>query len=210
MSSQVEGQEPAGSPGSETNAPEASEAVDPIIVGTRLRDYRKRAGMTLKDVCSKAQLSEGFLSLLERGMTNASVSSLQRITEVLGITVAELYGSRFESQPVRLMRRHERPALAFGNLGRKYLLTPGQQEHLEIFQVSFEPNGSTGDEPYSHGSSHEVIFVMAGTFEVQVNSETYLLGVGDNLQFNSASPHRVVNVGDRPGEIMWTISPPSY
>lgn len=196
--------------GSEASFPGAPDTVDPVIVGGRLRDYRKRAGMTLKDVCTRAQLSEGFLSLLERGMTNASVASLQRITEVLGTTVAALYGSVPEPTTVRLMRRHERPAMAFGNLGRKYLLTPGQQEHLEIFQVSFEPGGSTGDELYAHGSSHEVFFVMAGTFEVQVDDKTFLVGAGDNLQFNSSSPHRVVNVGDRPGEVMWIISPPSF
>jgi transcriptional regulator with XRE-family HTH domain len=197
-------------PGSDPWADNGSIARDQSRVGARLRAYRRRSGKTLREVGTKSSLSESFLSQLERGKVNASISSLQRLTAVLGVTVADLFGDSAEDGPVRLLRRHERPAISFGKLGRKYMLTPGQQKHLEIFQVTFEVGGSTGDETYSHGASDEFIFVMSGTFDVEVDGVTTLLGPGDSLLFNSSSQHRVVNVGGRPAEVLWVISPPSY
>lgn len=185
-------------------------ARDQSRVGARLRAYRKRSGKTLRDVGTQSSLSESFLSQLERGKVNASISSLQRLTTVLGVTVADLFGTDDGDGPVRLLRRHERPALSFGHLGRKFMLTPGQQKNLEIFQVSFEVGGSTGEETYSHGASDEFIYVMSGTFDILVDDVATLVGPGDSLLFNSSSLHRVVNVGDRTGEVLWVISPPSY
>ena len=196
--------------------PEATSGVGPLPgtdwdrVGARLRAYRRRSGLTLRETGQRSQLSESFLSQLERGKVNASLASLQRLTRVLGVTVADLIGDASEDDPVRLLRRHERPALSFGNLGRKYLLTPGDNRNLEIFQVAFDVGGSTGDGTYSHGASDEFIFVLSGTFEIEVDGVTSLLAAGDSLLFNSSSQHRAVNIGGTPGEVLWVISPASY
>src|SRR2546429_5571965 len=67
--------------------------------------------------------------------------------------VADLFEPHSSRAHPRVLRRSNRPALAFGNLGRKYLLTPRPLEHLEVFAAELDPGGSTGDEPYTDRKS---------------------------------------------------------
>ncbi|MBB4662092.1 cupin domain-containing protein [Conexibacter arvalis] len=177
-------------------------------VGERLRSTRLRRRMTLKVVADGAGLSESFLSQLERGRVNPSIGSLQRIAEVLGTTLADLFDPS-EGAEVRVVRRDERPSLVYGILGKKYLLTPAPLEHLEVFIGRFEKGGSTGEDSYVHGDSDELFIVMEGQFELRVGDETFVLSEGDCVNYRSSMPHRAVYLGDTVGEVMWVISPPS-
>jgi len=185
------------------------EAPDGVALGQRLKTARVRARMTLKVLAEKTRLSESFLSQLERGRVNASLSSLQHITSALGTNVASLFDAT-QNAGIRLIRKSERSALTFGVLGRKYLLTPMPLEHLEVFVGEFDVGGSTGPEPYAHGDSDEMFIVLTGTFELQVGSERFALVDGDSVSYRSSLPHKAVNVGSTRGEVMWIISPPSY
>src|SRR5262249_42834936 len=110
----------------------------------------------------------------------------------------------------RVVRREARPMHAFGYLGRKYLLTPRPLENLEILIGELDRGGSTGDEPYTHGDSEELFFVVSGQVQLQLGDEVHQLEQGDGRESRSPPPHRTVNVGDSRGEVMWVISPPSY
>lgn len=181
-----------------------------VDVGGRLRAIRHLRRATLRTVAERASLSESFLSQIERGKASASVASLTRIAAALGVNVADLFESHEARADPRVLRRRSRPALAFGNLGRKYLLTPRPLEHLEVFLVELVPGGSTGDEPYTHGNSEELVVVLAGSIQLQLGERLFELGQGDSIDYLSSVPHRVANVGDETAEVMWVISPPSY
>src|SRR3954471_6547885 len=60
-------------------------------LGERLRAIRQLRRKTLKSVASAAGISESFLSQLERGRTNATIATLQRLATALGIEVSELF-----------------------------------------------------------------------------------------------------------------------
>jgi len=181
-----------------------------VNVGERLRAIRHLRRATLKTVAERAQLSESFLSQIERGKANASIASLTRIAAALGVNVADLFEPHGSRAHPRVLRRASRPALAFGNLGRKYLMTPRPLEHLEVFIGELDPGGSTGDEPYTHGDSEELFLVLSGRVHLQLGERVYELERGDSIDYQSSTPHRVTNTGDDVAEVMWVISPPSY
>lgn len=181
-----------------------------INVGERLRAIRHLRRCTLKTVAERARLSESFLSQVERGRASASIASLQRIAAALGVSVADLFDPNGGRPRPRVLRREARPVLAFGNLGRKYLLTPRPLENLEIFLGQLDPGGSTGNEPYTHGDSEELFVVLSGTVHLQLGTEVHELQPGDSIDYRSSTPHRVSNPGDEIAEVIWVISPPSY
>jgi transcriptional regulator with XRE-family HTH domain len=182
-----------------------------VDVGERLRAIRRLRRATLKTVAERAELSESFLSQVERGRANASVGSLKRIAAALGVNVADLFepNGSAERRP-RVLRREARPNLAFGTLGRKFMLTPRPLENLQVIVGELDAGGSTGDEPYTHGDSEELLVVLEGVLSLQLGSEIYELSTGDSIDYRSSTPHRLVNVGGDPAEVMWIISPPSY
>jgi transcriptional regulator with XRE-family HTH domain len=188
------------------SAPEVAAEFD---VGERLRTLRRFRRCTLQTVAARSGLSESFLSQVERGRSNASIASLRRIADALGVTMADL----FEPDVIprtQVLKRDDRPALQFGILGRKLLLTPRPLHHLEVFHGELEVGGSTGEEPYAHGDSEELFLVLSGTVQLELGGELFELEHGDSIDYRSSTPHRVVNTGPERAEVLWIISPPSY
>jgi transcriptional regulator with XRE-family HTH domain len=178
-------------------------------VGERLRAIRQLRRLTLREVAEAAGVSESFVSQLERGRSNASVATLQRLAAALGIEISDLFADEQRSGPY-VLRRHERQQLEWGHLGRKALLTPKPFHSLEVVSCGFDAGGSTGDEPYTHGDSEELLLVLEGRIHLQLGSELFDLSTGDSVNYRSSTPHRVSNPGGEPAEVLFVISPPSY
>jgi transcriptional regulator with XRE-family HTH domain len=189
-----------------TSAPEVAPEID---VGERLRVLRGFRRLTLRAVADRSGLSESFISQVERGRSNASIGSLKRIADALGVSMADLFGPDDTPRP-EVLRHADRPALSFGVLGRKFLLTPRPLKHLEVFAGELEVGGSTGEQPYAHGDSEELFVVLSGSVQLELGGEVYELGRGDSVDYRSSTPHRVANTGDTTAEVLWIVSPPSY
>src|SRR5689334_5044811 len=106
-------------------------------LGERLRAIRRLRRKTLKEVATAAGISESFLSQLERGRTNATIATLQRLSTALGIEVSDLFTTS-AARP-HVLRRESREFVAWGELGRKAFLTPKPFRSLEIVVACFEP-----------------------------------------------------------------------
>src|SRR5438046_2427684 len=189
-----------------SSAPEVSTEVD---VGERLRELRRFRRCTLRTIAERSGLSESFLSQVERGRSSASIASLRKIADALGVSMADLFEPDAVPEP-RVLRRNERPGLSFGVLGRKLLLTPKPLQHLEVFAGGLEVGGSTGEQPYAHGDSEELFVVVSGSVQLELGGELFELESGDSIDYRSSTPHRVSNTGPELAEVMWIISPPSY
>jgi transcriptional regulator with XRE-family HTH domain len=187
----------------------AAEVKNDVDVGERLRVIRGRRRLTLREVAERAELSESFLSQVERGRASASIASLRRIADALGIGISDLFQPLEPTQP-RVLRRDDRPSLAFGILGRKLLLTPRPLHQLEVFVGELDPGGSTGAEQYAHGDSEELFVVLRGSVRLELGADVHDLDTGDSIDYRSSTPHRISNAGEELAEVMWIISPPSY
>jgi len=165
--------------------------------------------LTLRDIARAAGVSESFVSQLERGRSSASVATLQRLAGALGMEISDLFAGHDPAQP-RVLRREARELLEWGHLGCKALLTPKPFHSLEVVAAEFEPGGSTGDEPYTHGDSEELLLVLAGRIQLRLDTEIFDLSAGDSVNYRSSTPHRVSNPSDLAAEVLFVISPPSY
>jgi transcriptional regulator with XRE-family HTH domain len=180
-----------------------------LELGERLRAIRLLRRLTLRQVAQAAGVSESFVSQLERGRSSASVATLQRLAGAVGIEISDLFAAEPQTGH-HVLRRQERQQLEWGHLGRKALLTPKPFHSLEAVAAAFDPGGSTGDEPYTHGDSEELLLVLAGRVHLQLGSELLDLSAGDSVNYRSSTPHRVSNPGDEAAEVLFVISPPSY
>lgn len=178
-------------------------------IGERLRNRRKGLRMTLKDVADATGLAQSFISQLERGVHTGSIRTLQKICEVLGITVGDLFSDGMPNEP-RVRRFIASEGFAFGENASKLRLSPRAFNHLEVFLGIFEPYGSTGVEAYSHGDSEELILVVEGNVDVTVGDRAYSLGALDSLPFSSKLPHRVVETDGAQAKVLWAMAPPIF
>ena len=180
-----------------------------VELGERLRAIRQLRRKTLKEVAGAAGISESFLSQLERGRTNATIATLQRLATALGIDVSDLFASRCAPAP-GAPSGGAGASSPGGYLGRKALLTPKPFHSLEVVVARFEPGGSTGDEPYTHGDSEELLIVVEGACTCSSAPTSTSSPPATASTTRARRLTASANAGDETAEVMFVISPPSY
>ncbi|ADB50998.1 helix-turn-helix domain-containing protein [Conexibacter woesei] len=177
----------------------------PEQIGERLRAARQRQELTLSALAERVELTKGFLSQVERGLTSPSVGSLLRLCEVLDLPVGEL----FDANPAPLVRAAERSPISFGGAGvDEFQLTPAGERRLVVIQSDIAPGGGSGEDAYRLGSDAEFVHVLLGTLDLEVAGDAYRLAAGDSLTFDAGAEHRWRNPSPSwPARVLWVIAP---
>lgn len=63
------------------------------LIGKRIREGRIKAKLTLAELAEEAAISESFLAYLERGQRKASLATIKKLADGLGIAVASLFST---------------------------------------------------------------------------------------------------------------------
>ena len=181
-------------------AVKAEPAVD-VAVGQRIRDLRRSRKLSLETIAARTDLSIGFLSQIERGLSSPSLRVLATIANVLGVVIAGLFGAAETAaagSDAIVTREQQRAELNLWRTGiSKQLLSPsGSEGRLNLFLVHMEPGGSTGDELYTH-DGEEAGLVLEGEMILTVDAESWTLRTGDSFRFASRRPHRFSNPSNK-------------
>jgi transcriptional regulator with XRE-family HTH domain len=169
-------------------------------VGRRLRDLRYQRELSLEAVAVRTDLSIGFLSQVERGLSSPSLRVLATLADVLGVGIAALFGARPSDDGASggvVTRQVQRAELKLWRTGvsKQLLSPPGTESRLNLFLVHLDPGGSTGDELFTH-DGEEAGLVLEGEMILTVEVETWSLKTGDSFRFASRRPHRFSNPAD--------------
>ncbi|MBL7067414.1 MAG: helix-turn-helix transcriptional regulator [Candidatus Marinimicrobia bacterium] len=62
-----------------------------LKLGNRIREFRKQRNLSIEKLAFKADLHPTFLGLVERGETNASVTTLIKIANALDKDIVDLF-----------------------------------------------------------------------------------------------------------------------
>ncbi|MFG3194164.1 helix-turn-helix domain-containing protein [Streptomyces omiyaensis] len=170
--------------------------------GARLRKIRLDRGLSLTEVAHRAEVTKGFLSQLERGLTSVSVPTLLRVCEVLRIGVGELFAYP-EEHVVDGGNR-----IDMGGEGvAEYLLTPAGTTAFQVFRSVIEPGGGTGG-PYRLDTATVFAMGLSGSTRLIVGGETRMLSAGVSTSFSGQTLHQFDNPGPTVSEVLWVLSPP--
>ena len=63
------------------------------IVGGRIREERKRAGLTIEQLAELAGISTSFLAYIETRGRKASLDTIEKLTRALRLPIAELFNT---------------------------------------------------------------------------------------------------------------------
>ena len=188
------------------NAHDGERPVD----GALLRRLRKGQGLSLSDAADASNLSVSFISSIERGVSGASVATLQRLTATYGTTLARLLADPNNASQDRLMPAGERPVLRLGgdSVRIEQLARGPSQLEPQLFVLAA---GATSDGAYAH-AGEEFLYLLSGAMTVWVgDDETYqLTRAGDALSFPSTMPHRWRNDAGGETRLLWINTPPTF
>lgn len=105
-----------------------------------------------------------------------------------------------------VVRRGTGKAIQLATGVRWERLAPPTPQDVDFLQVAYQP-GSESCPPDSlmRHSGHEYGHVISGRMGVTVGFETYELGPGDSVAFDSTMPHRLFAIGDETVEAIWVV-----
>ena len=188
---------------------DGEEVPEDALVGARLRQARTKRGLSIRRAAGSAGVSPSYLSLVERGLADPSVSLLQRVASAYGGTLLEFFGSALRADPVKLVRASQRRKLhGFDRVEMEHLVQfPNAVLEIDIFTVA--PGGGSGGD-YAH-EGEEAIFVLDGELNVWLDDTEHFHAVeGDTLYFKSTQRHRWSNPGSVPSRLLWVNTPPTF
>jgi len=217
-------------------------------LGSRLKDLRLKAGLTLRELARKAGVSPSFVSQIENGKSQPSVATLYTFAQLLDVSIDELFDQRSElarRAPAASSRSNgkrpngkgpngKRPngntnpshawhpseyanrvsvvhpshrsilTMADGVVWERLAATP--EHSVNFMKITYAPGAtSTGGGDLVSHDGYEYGYVLKGTLEIMVGSETFTLNEGESMGFDSRIPHRLRNVGKGAFEGIWFV-----
>lgn len=155
-------------------------------IGAKIKQLRTKQQMTLKDLSEKTNLSIGFLSQLERGLTSVATDSLGKIADVLDVELTYFFiKPKAHKKPV--LRSYEKEVFDICNSTyiNYHLSSNLKDKTMRPRLIEILPSKTDEDiQPYVH-KGEEFIYVLEGTFTVFLENEQVELYPGDTIHYNS-------------------------
>ena len=84
-----------------------------VDVGGRLRELRNERGMSMRALARESGLSANALSMIERGRTSPSVSTLYKLADAMGIPITAFFREEPPRQDIVFRKAESRVRMPF-------------------------------------------------------------------------------------------------
>ncbi len=169
-----------------SDEPVADPSDDLATVAPRLRDLRRRSGLTLETAARRVGLSPAHLSRLETNRRQPSLPMLLALARTYGTTVSDLLGETApERDPIVRAGRTE-PSEAGG---WTYWTVGGAGRAMQALRLHV-PQRAQGDLVRVH-PGEEWLYVLKGRLRLALGEAVHVLDPGDAAHFDSLTPHRI-------------------
>lgn len=150
-------------------------------IGEKIKNKRFKMGLTQEELAERSDLTNGFISQLERDNTSPSVDTLGKIVCALGTDLAEFF-KETTPEPVvyRLSDAFMVQAEELGHI-LHFILPNAQKLEMEPVILDHEVGGrSLTYTPYE-GQSFD--FVLSGEVKLHLGTRQFSLANNDYLYF---------------------------
>lgn len=178
-------------------------------LGQKIRALRKEKNLTLVEIAEKTGIAQATLSRIETGTMIGTIESHEKIAEVLGIGLSELYtgvDGRHE-QIALLSQTSERKVTALTKKVQLELLTQeSSRKKITPLLLTLQPEGETAVEQQERGVE-KFFYVLDGEVVVWVDQKSFILTIGETIYFDASLPHQIKNTKNKTAKVLLTVSP---
>jgi transcriptional regulator with XRE-family HTH domain len=175
--------------------------------------------LSLRSVALSLGVSASLVSQVETGKTQPSVATLYAMANHLGVSLDELLGivppsgrpgaGMFGHAGVPLpnvQRAADNPIIEMENGVRWERLAVGSGGPADSILVTYEPGASSSVEGrLMRHAGIEYAYVLEGELTLRLDFDSFVLGPGDSLQFESIRPHLFSNTGTTVAKGIWFV-----
>ena len=189
------------------------------MYGSRIREMRKRRGLTLKEVAEATGYTIGHISQIERDLKSPSLVALRKIAACLNCSEvwlimddSELSAKSSEegkkSKESYLVRKENRIPMKIPEIDVSYsIFTPSKLPNAQEAQmtgliVRLKPNTWVTEKMISHGNYDESLLLLKGELELRIDNSTYIIYEGDSFYIPKNCLHNYLNTSDEEATII--------
>ncbi|HMN12911.1 MAG TPA: helix-turn-helix domain-containing protein [Bellilinea sp.] len=163
-----------------------------VIVGNRLRVLREQRGISMRTLAATSGLSANALSMIERGKTSPSVSTLSKLARAMGINITAFFREETELEDIVVVRAGERRKGKFGDGQWECFGGDRFTGDTEAFIFTLEPGGVNGPLGMTH-KGFELFVCLQNQVRLDIEGKQYTLSEGDSVMFEGKRIHRWSN-----------------
>ena len=186
---------------------------DPVTtrsLGADIRALRKSRGLTLSDLAGALDRSVGWLSQVERDMSDPSISDLRAVAQSLGVPMSLLFAHA--SAPVDeqgyVVRAGARRPMGSRDEGLiEELLSPDLTDDFEVVHSTFTPRSKMRTPALR--PTQELGYMVSGKLDLTIGGRRFTVAQGDSFRIRNEL-HEWANPYDEPAIAIWVIAPPVY
>ena len=189
------------------------------MYGSRIREMRKRRGLTLKEVAEATGYTIGHISQIERDLKSPSLVALRKIAACLNCSEvwlimddSELSAKSSEegkkSKESYLMRKENRIPMKIPEIDVSYsIFTPSKLPNAQEAQITglivrLKPNTWVTEKMISHGNYDESLLLLKGELELRIDNSTYMIYEGDSFYIPKNCLHNYLNTSNEEATII--------
>lgn len=177
----------------------------------RLRALRRQHKLSLDQLAERSGLTKSYLSKVERGLSEPSISTVLKLAQAYDIGVARLLGSAEDGydESVSVVRSNEREVLTRHGTESEYRYESIAGKRLVKTMDPFIVYPPREHESPLFSLPHageEFMFVLKGTVHVYVGEKNFDLNVGDSIYFDSELPHGIRTISEENAAVLVVAS----
>ncbi len=179
----------------------------------KIREFRKNQKMTIKDLAELSGMSISYISQIERGEIDPSLSSLRKIAAGLQVPMHMLLDDVVVMGNLTI--RKEQQVITYSDdhkVSYRYLTpfpSPAYSPEAMLIQFEIAAHAQDTQLPIRH-HSEEMVYVTEGQLTVQIGDTDVILNPGDTTVIQKDLPHIYKNNGDAPVKGISSMSPPVW
>lgn len=172
-------------------------------LGRRISAYRKKKNMTLKQLSEDSGISAGFLSKIENGLCNPSISVIQKICFSLQISVNELAAVKTQDELMSTIHQNESYVLrkdercliyGFGDTFRLENIYRGAPD-FKVNVITLMAGRS--EQTQCVQTCDNLGMIARGRMGITLDDSTYYeLDEGDCIMIRAEQKYSIVNLSD--------------
>ncbi|MEA2614841.1 MAG: hypothetical protein QOE72_624 [Chloroflexota bacterium] len=174
-------------------------------LGPKIRELRQQKGLSLQQLAERSDVSAAAIHKLERSGMVPTIATLMKLANALNRPV-----SYFVDEESVI----DRPVVYTAAEQGRHVYT--SKSGLELRSISgaygrffmagaaaiVSPMADSGRKAMEH-PGEELVYVVSGSLQFEVDGVTHRLGAGDALHFRTDRPHRWCNPTAEPAEAVW-------
>lgn len=178
-------------------------------IGEKIKNLRTILGLTQEELAERAELTKGFISQLERGLTSPTIGSLEDVLEALGTNLSDFFKDDEQEKISFSSEDFFEATFEKGNSILEWIVPNAQKNSMEPIVVTLNEKGSFS-RTYEPFEGEEFGYVIKGKIEFRYGERTQVLKEGDCFYTKCKQERTLVNLSAKESKVLWITNPPNF